>query len=394
MRTKKIVLGVTGSIAAYKAISLLRQIKAREAHVTVVMTRAAQRFISPLTFEVLSREKVYTDLFMPSHEMAHISLAESADLILIAPATANFIAKVSAGFSDDLLSALVLASPARMMMAPAMDGEMWQKPVTRRNVEFLKGEGVHFIWPEKGLLASGKTGEGRLADENIILNEISLFFEAKSDLSGKRVCITAGPTVEPIDPVRFISNRSSGKMGYALAREALNRGARVTLISGPTALQPPPGVEMIFVETGSEMAESAFKKFPESDIFIMAAAVADYQVRSPAQKKIKKGEGELVLQLTPARDILAELGKLKKSQVLVGFAAETESAEHYPVKKLKEKNLDLIVANNITLKGAKFGSDTNIVTIFDRWGNRDPFPLLPKEKVAENIFDKIISFKA
>lgn len=392
MRNKKIVLGVTGSIAAYKAISLLRQMKAREAHVTVVMTRAAQRFISPLTFEVLSQEKVYTGLFMPSHEMAHISLAESSDLILIAPATANFIAKVSAGFSDDLLSALVLASHARMMMAPAMDGEMWHKATTRRNVEFLTGEGVHFIWPEKGLLASGKTGEGRLADEEVILNEISLFFEEKRDLFGKRVCVTAGPTVEPIDPVRFISNRSSGKMGFALAKEALKRGAHVTLISGPTSLPPLAGIETIFVETGDEMAESVFKKFPENDILIMAAAVSDYKVSRPAQQKIKKGEGELVLQLTPARDILAELGKLKKSQILVGFAAETESAERYPVKKLKEKNLDLIVANNISLKGAEFGSDTNIVTIFDRHGNREEFPLLSKEKVAENIFDKIISF--
>jgi phosphopantothenoylcysteine decarboxylase/phosphopantothenate--cysteine ligase len=393
MRNKKIILGVTGSIAAYKAVSLLRQMKAREAHVTVVMTRTAQKFISPLTFEVLSQEKVYTDLFLPSHEMAHISLAESADLILIAPATANFIAKVSAGFSDDLLSALVLASHAHIMMAPAMDGEMWQKTTTRRNVKFLTGEGVRFIWPEKGLLASGKSGKGRLAGEGAIINEISLLFEEKRDLSGKRICITAGPTVEPIDPVRFISNRSSGKMGYALARSAYKRGALVTLISGPTALPPPAGIETIFVQTGDEMAESVFKKFPESDILIMAAAVADYKVSRPAQTKIKKGDGELVLQLTPAIDILAELGKLRKNQILVGFAAETENSERYPVKKLKEKNLDLIVANNISLKGAEFGSNTNIVTVFDRHGNKEEFPVLPKEKVAENILDKIISYK-
>lgn len=393
MRNKNIILGITGSIAAYKAVSLLRQLKARKALVKVVMTRAAQKFISPLTFEVLSQERVYTDLFMPSHEMAHISLAESADLILIAPATANFIAKVSAGFSDDILSALVLASQARLMMAPAMDGEMWQKTTTRRNVQFLMGEGVQFIWPEKGLLASGKNGEGRLAGEEAILNEVSLIFEEKRELIGKRVCITAGPTVEPIDPVRFISNRSSGKMGFALANAALKRGARVTLISGPTALPPPAGVEMIFVQTGDEMSESVFKKFPESDIMIMAAAVADYKISHPAQRKIKKGDGELVLQLTPSIDILAELGKLRKNQILVGFAAETESAERYPLKKMKEKNLDLIVANNISLKGAEFGSDTNIVTVYDRHGNREAFPILPKGKVAEHILDKIISYK-
>lgn len=390
MRNKTIVLGVTGSIAAYKAISLLRQLKAREAHVTVVMTRAARKFVSPLAFQVLSSGTVYTDLFMPSHEMAHISLAETADLILIAPATANFIAKVANGFSDDLLSALILATRAQVLMAPAMDGEMWSKSTTQRNVEILKKAGIRFINPEKGVLASGKTGEGRLANEEIILHEVSHFFDEKRDLAGKRVCVTAGPTVESIDPVRFISNRSSGKMGYAVAQEAFRRGAIVTLISGPTALPPPVGVDTRFVETGEEMAEKVIKIFSGIDILVMAAAVSDYKAREPAQQKIKKGKGDLVLHLTPAKDILAELGQLKTRQILVGFSAETETKDQYPLKKLREKNLDLIIANNISLKGAEFGSDTNIVTFFDRQGKKEDFPVLPKEKVAEKIVNKIL----
>lgn len=391
MRNRKIVLGVTGSIAAYKAVSLLRQLTSREAQVTVVMTRSALKFISPLTFEVLSNRKVLTDIFMPSHEMAHISLAESADLILIVPATANFIAKVSAGLADDLLSALVLATRAQVIMAPAMDGEMWNKTTTRRNVEFLKKEGIRFIPPEKGRLASGKTGEGRLAEEESILREISNYFDKKRDLDGKKVTISAGPTLEPIDPVRFISNRSSGKMGYALAHEGLYRGAEVTLISGPTALAPPAGARFIPVQTGEEMAREALHLFPKSDIFIMAAAVSDYQVIHPAEKKIKKHKSPLHLQLNPSKDILAEMGKLKSNQILVGFAAETESADRYPVRKLKDKNLDLIVANNISLKGAGFGSENNIVTFYDRAGHKETFSLLPKRKVAENIFDKILT---
>lgn len=392
LKDKNILLGVTGSIASYKALLLLRQLKANGANVRVVMTKAAQKFVTPLSFQVLSGQNVYTDLFMPTHEMAHITLAEWADLIVIAPATANCIAKIANGLADDLLSSLVLASSAKILMAPAMDGEMWTKPATEKNVEVLVKEGVRFAWPEKGLLASGKTGEGRLAPESVILNEMERFFKKKEDLVSKKVCVTAGPTLEPIDPVRFISNRSSGKMGYALAKEASERGARVTLISGPTSLKPPPGVDTIYVETGEEMAAAVFKVFETTDILIMAAAVADYKARRPSSDKIKKDGNEFTLELVKTTDILKELGKLKRDQVLVGFAAETDPSDASPLKKLKEKSLDLVVANNITLKGAEFGSDTNIVVFFDRKGKKEVFPLLSKEKVAENIFDKIHEF--
>ncbi|MBI1822058.1 MAG: bifunctional phosphopantothenoylcysteine decarboxylase/phosphopantothenate--cysteine ligase CoaBC [Nitrospirae bacterium] len=391
LKNKHIILGVTGSIAAYKALSLLRQLKSTGASVTVVMTESAQKFVTPLSFQILSGQKVHTDIFPPSFEMSHITLADQVDLIVVAPATANCLAKMASGLADDLLSALILASSAPVILVPAMDGEMWTKPVTRDNVTSLLKQGFQFIWPEKGLLASGKFGEGRFASEAVILNEIELFFNKKSDLASKKVCITSGPTLEPIDPVRFISNRSSGKMGFALAQEALNRGARVTLISGPTALETPTGIEAIFVETGEQMAEAVSKVFPTADIVIMAAAVADFKVDHPSTVKIKKSQEKMALKLVKTRDILAELGKSKAKQILVGFAAETESFDEAPLKKLKEKNLDLIVANNVTLKGAEFGSDTNIVVFFDREGKKDQFPLLSKKKVAENIFDKILT---
>ncbi|MHB8481749.1 MAG: bifunctional phosphopantothenoylcysteine decarboxylase/phosphopantothenate--cysteine ligase CoaBC [Nitrospiria bacterium] len=391
LENKHIILGVTGSIAAYKALSLVRQLKSRGSHVTVVMTKSAKKFVAPLTFQVLSGQKVYTDLFTPSLEMSHITLAGTADLIVVAPATANMLSKMALGLADDLLSALILASSAPVILVPAMDGEMWSKPVTQKNVSSLLKEGVRFVWPEKGLLASGKIGEGRLAAETDVLNEIESFFDKKRDLVSRKVCVTAGPTLEPIDPVRFISNRSSGKMGYALAREAVNRGAEVTLISGPTALKIPSGVEPVFVETGEEMAEAISKIFSKTDIMIMAAAVADYKVNHPFIRKIKKSEGDLSLKLVKTRDILAELGKSKTKQILVGFAAETEVSDDAPMKKLKEKNLDLVVANNVTLKGAEFGSDTNIVVLYDRDGKKTHFPLLPKSQVAQNIFDKILS---
>ena len=391
LENKHIILGVTGSIAAYKSLSLLRQLKSRGSQVTVVMTASAQKFVTPLTFQVFSGQRVFTDTFSPSFEMAHITLAETADLIVVAPATANFLAMMAAGLADDLLTALVLAASAPIILAPAMDGEMWSKPVTQAHVTSLSKEGVRFVWPEKGPLASGKTGEGRLAPEANILNEIEGCFNKERGLISKKVCVTAGPTLEAIDPVRFISNRSSGKMGYALAKEAVNRGAEVTLISGPTALEIPFGVEAIFVETGEEMANTVSQVFPTTDIMVMAAAVSDYRVNHPAPKKIKKGDVELSLKLIKSRDILAELGKLKTKQILVGFAAETESSDDFPLKKLKEKNLDLVVANNITLKGAGFGSDTNIVVFYDREGNKEEFPLLPKSRVAENIFNKILT---
>lgn len=390
---KKILLGITGSIAAYKSVALLRSLRAEGAEVTVVMTPSAQKFVAPLTFQALSGRTVYTGLFVPGEEMAHITLGEGADLILVAPSTAHFLAKLSSGLADDLLSALILASSSPVLIVPAMDGQMWTKPVTQRNVRALLEGGFRFVWPEKGLLASGKTGEGRMAPEETIRSEVEALFR-KKDLIGKRVCITAGPTLEPIDPVRFVSNRSTGKMGYALAEEAESRGALVTLISGPVALPSPPRVKMVRIETAEEMDKEVSRIFPETDVLIMSAAVADYTFKFPSPVKIKKREKSLDLSLVRTKDILLELGREKKKQILVGFAAETDSADVEPLLKLKRKNLDLLVANNVTLEGAGFGSDTNIATLYRGHGEKISLPKMSKRALAEKIFDSILKLSA
>ena len=387
---KRIVLGVTGSIAAFKAVQLVRELKNLGAEVTVVMTRSARKFVTPLTFEVLSGKFVHTDLFSPSREMAHVTVGEQADLVLVAPATADFMARVASGFASDLLTAIVLTTKAPLIFAPAMDGEMWHKSVTRKNAAFLQEEGVLFIGPDAGMLASGRSGVGRLAETGAIVRAVEDHFQTEAELRGKRVCVTAGPTREPIDPVRVLSNRSSGKMGYALAEEAIRRGAGVELITGPVDLVPPAGVVTTRVETGREMMREVKSRFDSCDILIMAAAVSDYRL-DPFPGKIKKEGKDLILKLVPADDILAEMGKRKKNQFLVGFAAETDPDDRYPLEKLKNKNLDLVVANNIMLPGSGFGSDTNRVILFDRDGTREPLPLLPKKVVARRIFDKIIA---
>ena len=394
LRGKHILLGVTGSIAAYKAVLILRELVQAGARVTVVMTASAQQFIAPLTFQVLSRRPVYTSLFDPSDEIRHLTLAEQADLILIAPATANIIGKIANGVADDLLTTLVLASPAPLVLAPAMDGDMWIHPVLQRNMSVLEGLGVRVIPPEEGPLASGKTGMGRLAPEDRIVSTVVDRLARREDFKGETVLVTAGPTQEPIDPVRYLTNRSSGKMGYALARGAQWRGARVILISGPTHLPCPARVEQVPVRTAAEMREAVLRYFPEATVLIMAAAVSDYRPRRPMDRKLKKGSEAILLELEPTPDILSEVGPQRGNRVLVGFAAETQDLPDQAKAKLQRKRLDLIVANDVTQAGAGFDLDTNIVTLIDAQGEVTALPKLSKTDAAERILDRIKELKA
>jgi len=389
LETKEIVLGVTGSIAAYKAVELLRELVKRDAGVTVVMTESAQRFVTPLTFATLSKRPVLTDLFSLDYEskIAHISTAEGADLLLIAPATANIIGKLANGFADDLLTNLYLASSVPVLLAPAMDANMWTHRAVQENVERLRERGVRFVGPETGELASGLLGPGRLAEVGSIVEAVEAILCPVTDLSRQVVLVTAGPTQEPLDPVRFISNHSSGKMGYAIAQAARERGAKVILISGPTPLSPPRDVEVIRIQTAEEMREAVFKHLPEATIVVKAAAVADFRPASPRLSKIKKGRA-FALELISTSDILAEVGKRKEGRILVGFAAETEDLLEHAREKLVKKNLDLIVANNVTEEGAGFNSETNRVKILDRVGGIEELPLLPKKDIAHRILDR------
>jgi len=389
LRDRHILLGVTGSIAAYKSVLLLRRLIEAGAQVTVVMTASAQQFITPLTLQVLSRRPVYTSLFDPSEEIRHLTLAEQVDLVLIAPATANLIGKIANGIADDLLTTLVTASRAPMVIAPAMDGDMWTHPVLQRNLSILDGLGVGIVPPEEGSLASGKEGIGRLASEEKILSAVSSRLLRREALEGETVLVTAGPTQEPLDPVRFLSNRSSGKMGYALARAARWRGARVILVSGPTNLPGPADVERVLVQTAAEMKEAVLRYFAESTILIMAAAVADYRPRLRSEQKLKKEASALFLELEPTSDILSDLRSLPGARIKVGFAAETEDLLNHARAKLEQKGLDLIVANDITQEGAGFDVETNRVTLVDAHGESTVLPILSKPEVAERILDAI-----
>ncbi|MEK6683087.1 MAG: bifunctional phosphopantothenoylcysteine decarboxylase/phosphopantothenate--cysteine ligase CoaBC [Nitrospirota bacterium] len=394
LRDKHVLLAVTGSIAAYKSVLILRRLVEAGARVTVVMTSSARQFITPLTFQVLSRRPVYTSLFDPSDEIRHLTLAEQVDLILIAPATANIIGKIANGIADDLLTTLVTASRAPMVMAPAMDGDMWNYPVLQRNLSVLDGLGVQIVPPEEGPLASGKEGVGRLASEERILSAVLSRLSRRCDLIGETVLITAGPTREPIDPVRYLTNRSSGKMGYALARAARWRGARVILVSGPTSLAGPANVERVLVQTAEEMRDAVRRYFPETTLLIMAAAVADYRPRFRADQKLKKDTSTLFLELEPTPDILSDLGPERGSRIVAGFAAETEDVLNRARAKLEQKGLDLIVANDVTQEGAGFDLDTNIVTLMDAHGTTTALPKLSKAEVAERILDEIVKLKA
>ncbi len=395
LKGKVIVLGVTGGIAAYKAVELLRLLIKAGASVHVVMTRSATEFVTPLTFQTLSMHPVHTELFnlISEQEIGHIALADRADLVIVAPATANVIGKVACGIADDLLTTTIMASKAPVLFAPAMNVNMYQNPVYQANEAKLRRHGYSIVAPVKGFLACGWEGEGKLPDPQMIVAEAEAALTPK-DLAGERLLLTAGPTREEIDPVRFVSNHSSGKMGYALARAAYRRGAQVTLVSGPTCLADPYGVETVRVETALEMRDAVLARAGESTIIIKAAAVADYRPQSRAVQKIKKTSGRIVLELELNPDILAELGSKKNGFLLVGFAAESGDLLNNAAKKLTEKNLDLIVANDISCAGAGFNVDTNIVKLLFRDGRVEELPLMGKDDLADRILDRVATLRA
>jgi phosphopantothenoylcysteine decarboxylase/phosphopantothenate--cysteine ligase len=386
---KTIVLGVTGSIAAYKAADLTSKLTQAGARVNVVMTEAATRFVTPLTFRSLTSRPVVTSMWELSSEFSieHVSLAEAADVVVIAPATANAIAKLAAGIADDMLTATVLATRAPVIIAPAMHAGMFQNQVTQDNLVKLRARGFTITGPAYGRLASGDTGPGRLAEIEQVIAAIGEVLVRSTDLTGKRIVVTAGGTQEPIDPVRFIGNRSSGKMGLALAEAARDRGAKVTLITAPILLPKPEGVKVIPVSTATEMKKAVAKVVKKADALIMAAAVADYQPKNPATSKIKKESPSLTLELMRTPDILAEL---KGNFLKIGFAAESKDLVANARKKLEQKGLDLIVANDITEPESGFGADTNKVTIIDKQGKVESLPLMSKREVAERILDRVV----
>ncbi|HEX6825581.1 MAG TPA: bifunctional phosphopantothenoylcysteine decarboxylase/phosphopantothenate--cysteine ligase CoaBC [Nitrospiraceae bacterium] len=389
MAGKQIVLGVTGSIAAYKAVALLRTLRREGAVVDVVMTHSATKFVTPLTFEVLSGRPVSTDVFEAHYEMKHLSLSEQADVIVIAPATANCLAKSALGLGDDLLSTMLLTAQCPLIVAPAMDGGMWTHPSVTEHVRTLRARGAIVVDPEIGPLASGRIGQGRMAEEGTILEAIQAALSPRRDWQGHRVLVSAGPTQEAIDPVRFISSRSSGKMGYAIAEAAQARGAQVVLVTGPTALPIPRGIEVVSVATAEEMLKALSARLAWSTTVIMAAAVADFRPTHPASQKIKKqGRTGQTLDLERTTDILASLSAQRTTQFMVGFAAETSDLIAHAKDKLKSKGLDLIVANDVTIEGAGFGSDQNTATVIDREGNLTELPLMPKRSLADAILNR------
>ncbi|MBI2847270.1 MAG: bifunctional phosphopantothenoylcysteine decarboxylase/phosphopantothenate--cysteine ligase CoaBC [Chloroflexi bacterium] len=388
LKGKFIVLGVTGSIAAFKGAELASKLTQAGALVDVIMTKSAMEFIAPLTFRSLTHRPVATDLFAPDSELSleHVALAERADVMVVAPATANFIAKLALGLADDLLSCTILATKAPVIVVPAMDSGMYENPVTQENVAKLRSRDFVIAGPTAGHLASGISGMGRMLEVEELLGIVRQVLGRKGDLRGKKIVVTAGGTQEPIDPVRHISNRSSGKMGYALVEAARDRGATVTLIATPVALKDPAGVEVVHVNTASEMREAVLKACSGADALLMAAAVADYAPIKPAGQKIKKGQGTLILELKKTPDILSEVkGKIVK----VGFAAESENLVANAQKKLRQKKLDFIVANDITSKGSGFASDTNRVTIINRAGKAEDLPLMLKTELAGLILDSV-----
>ncbi|MDH3454634.1 MAG: bifunctional phosphopantothenoylcysteine decarboxylase/phosphopantothenate--cysteine ligase CoaBC [Desulfuromonadales bacterium] len=396
MQGKCVILGVTGGIAAYKAAELLRLLVKAGAEVHVVMTRSAQEFVTPLTFQTLSGNPVHTELFnlIQEQEIGHISLADRADLVLVAPATANLIGKVANGLADDLLTTTIMATRAKVLFAPAMNSNMWENPIYRKNQEKLEGFGYHFVEPVYGDLACGWQGQGKLPDPQEIFNSAQGLL-GSHDLAGKTVLVTAGPTREEIDPVRFLSNYSSGKMGYAIACAARNRGARVVLISGPVSLPVPNGIEMIQVVSAQEMYQAVMARAGQAEVVIKAAAVADFRPVARGDQKTKKGASETTtVELQRNPDILAELGKQKGSRILVGFAAETEQLLNHAREKLKAKNLDLIVANDVTQEGAGFNGDTNIVRFLTADGNVEELPKMTKAQVAELLLDRVTALLA
>lgn len=394
---KRIVLGVSGGIAAYKAAALTSKLTQAGSIVHVILTENAQKFVQPVTFQALSHQPVHTDTFNEPdpHVISHIDLADKADLVLVAPATANIIGKIANGIADDMLTTTLLATKAPVMVAPAMNVNMYGHPAVQANMEKLVQYGYRFVEPGVGLLACGWIGKGRLAEPEEIVEAVAAFFAEHNqprpqDLQDKLVLVTAGPTREKIDPVRYITNHASGKMGYAIAEAARDRGARVVLVSGPTALPKPTGVQFVAVESVQEMFDAVMEYLPESDIVIKSAAVSDYRPKTVQEHKMKKGDGPLVLELDKAPDILRTVGERKTKQFVVGFAAETQDVIKYAQDKLEKKNLDMIVANNVLAEGAGMGSDTNIVTLLTRAGEIVELDKLSKRDVADKLLDAVV----
>jgi phosphopantothenoylcysteine decarboxylase/phosphopantothenate--cysteine ligase len=390
LKNKSVILGVAGGIAAYKAADLASKLFQSGAVVKVVMTKPATEFVQPLTFEALTGNPVVVEMFGPgaSHGITHIKLADSADIVVIAPATANIIAKIASGIADDMLTCVVLATKAPVVIAPAMHNNMYINPITQENIEILKNTGFYVIPAGRGRLASGNIGYGRLPETAEIMGHIQMVLGKNGDLAGRHIVVTAGGTQEPIDPIRFISNRSSGKMGYAVAEAARDRGARVTLITAPTSLSDPVGVEMVKIRSVVELRDGVIKAVKKADVLVMSAAGADFIPRTVADQKIKKSDAGLKLEMVKAPDILSEI---KEGQFIkVGFKAETQNLVDNAKDKLYKTNLDLIVANDVTREGSGFGTDTNEVTIINKKGESEHLPLMPKRDVADQILDRVV----
>lgn len=387
-----VVLGVSGGIAAYKALEIVSQLIKKGIEVHVIMTESATKFVTPLSFQSLSQNMVTCDMFTEpkAWEIQHISLAEKADVFLVAPATANIIGKVANGIADDMLSTTIMATKAKVIFAPAMNTNMYNNPIVQDNIRKLKLFGYDFIDAAEGRLACGTSGKGKLESPDVIVDRVLMELNGKKDLVNKNVLVTAGPTIAQIDPVRFITNRSTGKMGYAIAKEARNRGANVTLVSGPTNLEVPKNIEFVQISTNEEMRQEVMKRFNDADIVIKSAAVADYKPKNYSEHKIKKGNEDLEISFTRDNDILMELGNNKQKQILVGFAAESQNLKDNAIIKLNKKNLDYIVANDISATDTGFGSEDNKVIILSKTGIEISLDKMSKEKVASNLFDIII----
>ena len=392
LKDKTVVIGVSGGIAVYKTLDVISRLRKLGVNVNVIMTKSATEFVTPLSFQSLSQNYVVCDMFEDpkTWDVEHISLAKRADVFLIAPATANVIGKIANGIADDMLTTTVMATKAKVLIAPAMNTNMYANPIVQKNISTLKELGYNFVEPESGRLACGDTGKGKLASPETIVDEVVKLLSREQDLKGKSIIVTAGPTVESIDPMRYITNRSTGKMGYSIAKEAIERGADVTLITGPTNLTPPQNLKKIVkIESAKEMYDAVLDNLEQNDVVIKSAAVADYKPKHYSDKKIKKSEDDLFIELDRNKDIAQEIGKIKNNKILVGFAAETNDLIENASLKIKKKNLDFIVANDLTKEGAGFGVDTNIVKIIDKEGNITEYPKMKKEEVANVILDKI-----
>ena len=392
MKDKKcVVVGVSGGVAVYKALDVISRLRKKDVEVHVIMTKSATEFVTPLSFQSLSQNMVITDMFAEpkAWEIQHISLAKKADLMLIVPATANIIGKVANGIADDMLSTTIMATKAPVVFCPAMNTNMYENPIVQRNISLLKELGYEFIEPASGRLACGDEGKGKLQDTEIIAEETLRRLHSTNDLVGKKVVVTAGPTIVPIDPVRILTNRSSGKMGYSIAEEARDRGAEVVLISGPTSLRKPNGIKVIDIKTNEDMFNAIKNEFKDADIVIKSAAVADYKAKNYSSEKIKKTGDDLNLIFERDRDILKTLGDMKENQILVGFAAESSNLKENAKGKLERKNLDYIVANDISKSETGFASDENKVTIISKSGEEVSLEKMSKREVAKNIFDII-----